>query len=71
MKVYKEVYGKDMEAAAIHAGLECGIIYNKMPGIDIVSMGPDMSDVHTVEEKLNIPSTLRVYKFLERIISDK
>jgi len=71
VKVYKEVYGKDMEAAAIHAGLECGIIYNKMPGIDIVSMGPDMSDVHTVEEKLNIPSTLRVYKFLERIISDK
>ncbi|HHX12049.1 MAG TPA: aminoacyl-histidine dipeptidase [Clostridiales bacterium] len=60
-----------MEVAAIHAGLECGIIYDKMPGIDIVSMGPDMSDVHTVEEKVSISSTLRVYKFLERIISDK
>lgn len=71
VKVYKEVNGKDMEVAAIHAGLECGIIYDKMPGIDIVSIGPDMSDVHTVEEKVNIPSTLRVYKFLERIISDK
>lgn len=71
VKGYKEVYGKDMEVAAIHAGLECGIIYNKMPGIDIVSMGPDMSDVHTVEEKVNISSTIRVYKFLEGIISDK
>lgn len=71
VKAYKEEYGKDMEVAAIHAGLECGIIYDKMPGIDIVSMGPDMSDVHTIEEKVSISSTIRVYKFLERIISEK
>lgn len=70
-KIYREMYGKDMKVAAIHAGLECGIIYDKMPGIDIVSIGPDMSGVHTVEERLNIPSTIRVYKFLERILSEK
>jgi dipeptidase D len=70
-KVYREMYGKDMEVAAIHAGLECGIIYEKMPGIDTVSIGPEMAGVHTVEEKLNIPSAIRVYKFLEQIISEK
>jgi dipeptidase D len=70
-KVYREMYGKDMEVAAIHAGLECGIIYEKMPGIDTVSIGPEMAGVHTVEEKLNILSAIRVYKFLEQIISEK
>lgn len=70
-RIYREMYGEDMKVAAIHAGLECGIIYDKMPGIDIVSIGPDMSGVHTVEERLNIPSAIRVYKFLERILSEK
>jgi dipeptidase D len=69
--VYRDMYGKDMEVAAIHAGLECGLLYKKMPGIDIVSIGPEMAGVHTVEEKLSISSAVRVYKFLERIISEK
>jgi dipeptidase D len=70
-RLYKEMYGKEMKVEAIHAGLECGLIAEKMPGIDIVSIGPDMSRVHTIEERLSISSTIRVYKFLERVIEEK
>lgn len=70
-KHYKEMYGKEMKVEAIHAGLECGLIAEKMPGIDIVSIGPDMSRVHTIDERLSISSTIRVYQFLERIIQQK
>lgn len=70
-KHYKEMYGKDMKVEAIHAGLECGLIAEKMPGIDIVSIGPEMSRVHTIDEKLSISSTVRVYQFLERIMEER
>ncbi|TAH68032.1 MAG: aminoacyl-histidine dipeptidase [Anaerolineaceae bacterium] len=70
-KHYKEMYGKEMKVEAIHAGLECGLIAEKMPGIDIVSIGPDMSRVHTIDERVSISSTIRVYQFLERIIEQK
>jgi len=70
-KHYKQMYGKEMKVEAIHAGLECGLIAEKMPGLDIVSIGPDMYRVHTIDEKLSISSAIRVYKFLERVIEDK
>lgn len=66
-----KLYGKDMKVEAIHAGLECGLISEKLPGIDIVSIGPDITSVHTIEEKVSVSSTIRVYQFLEKIISDK
>ena len=69
-KHYKKMYGKEMKIEAIHAGLECGLIAEKMPGIDIVSIGPDMSRVHTIDEKVSISSTIRVYQFLEQIIQE-
>lgn len=67
----KEMYGKEMKVEAIHAGLECGMIAEKMPHLDMVSIGPDMFDVHTVEERLSISSTIRVYKLLEKVVSEK
>lgn len=70
-KLHNELYGKDMKVEAIHAGLECGLISEKLPGIDIVSIGPDLQGVHTIEEKMSISSAVRVYQFLERIIGDK
>jgi dipeptidase D len=70
-KLYHEMIGKDLEIKAIHAGLECGLIYEKIPGIDIVSIGPDIYDVHTIEEKISISSAVRVYQFLERVIEEK
>ena len=69
--IYQEIYGEKMIVQAIHAGLECGLIYEKMPGIDIVSIGPDMSRVHTVDEKVSISSTIRVYQFLEKVLGKK
>lgn len=69
-KVYKEVYGREPELAAIHAGLECSFFAGKIPGINIVSLGPDMDDIHTPKEKLNISSTINVYKYLEKVIEN-
>ena len=54
---------------AIHAGLECGLLMEKMPGLDAVSMGPDMRDVHTPSERLNIDSTARTYAFLKEVLA--
>lgn len=70
-KISREMYGKDMIVEAIHAGLECGLISEKMPGLDIVSIGPDITGVHTIEEKIDISSAIRLYQFLERIVKDK
>jgi len=64
IEVFKEQYGKEPKVEAIHAGLECGIFVGKMPGLDCISLGPDLKDVHTVGEHLNIPSVQRVYAFV-------
>ncbi|MDF2538267.1 MAG: hypothetical protein K0S76_1288 [Herbinix sp.] len=70
-RIYKSIHGKEMKVEAIHAGLECGLIYEKMSDLDIVSIGPDVTGVHTIEEKISISSTIRVYEFLEKLISEK
>lgn len=70
-KLYTEMTGKEMKVEAIHAGLECGLINEKLPGIDIVSIGPDIFGVHTIEERISISSTIRVYQFLEMVIKEK
>ena len=67
-KVYEEQYGTKIKVEAIHAGLECGIIAEKMPGLDIVSFGPDIFDIHTPKEKLSISSTNRVYEFIISVL---
>ena len=48
-----------------HGGLECGLLAAKMPGLDAVSIGPEMSGIHTPDEKLNIPSVQRTWQFLK------
>lgn len=66
--VFKQEYGREPEIQAIHAGLECGIIAGKMPGIDIISLGPDMFDVHTPGERLSISSTKRVFDYVLKVL---
>ena len=61
---FKNVYGKDVKFDAIHAGLECGILSEKIEGLDCVSFGPQNYDIHTPQERLNIESTERVWNFL-------
>lgn len=68
--LYKEMYGKEPEIQAIHAGLECGLFAGKIPGLDCVSMGPDMKNIHTTEEELSISSTKRVWEFLIRLLEE-
>lgn len=64
-KVYKEQFGEDIEVAAIHAGLECGLFDEKFGGtIDMISIGPNMYDVHTPQEKISISSVERTYQLL-------
>ena len=67
-KVYKEEIGKEVKVEAIHAGLECGLISEKLPDLDIISVGPNMSGIHTVEEKLSIPSSIRLFKVIEKVL---
>lgn len=68
VEVYEEMYGQKPNVVAIHAGLECGLFYKKMEGLDCVSLGPDMKDIHTSEEILSISSTERVWKYLVKVL---
>lgn len=68
VEVYEEVYGEKPNVVAIHAGLECGLFYKKMEGLDCVSLGPNMKDIHTSEEVLDIASTERVWNYLVKVM---
>ena len=70
VKLYTEMYGKEPEVVAIHAGLECGLLGQKLPGLDCVSIGPQMHDIHTSREKLEIASTKRVWDFLCAVLKE-
>ena len=67
---YEQLTGKKPEVCAIHAGLECGLFAEKMPYLDMVSIGPDMQGIHTPEERLHISSTKRVYEYLLLVLKD-
>lgn len=66
---YKEMYGEDPKVITIHAGLECGLFLGKRPDLDCVSFGPDILDVHSVREKLDIASTERCYDYLKAVLA--
>lgn len=67
-EAYEDMYGKKPSIQAIHAGLECGLLSGKLPGLDCISLGPDMSGVHTTEEKLSISSTKRTWELLLEVL---
>ena len=71
VKVYREQYGKEPKIDVIHAGLECGILSSKVEGLDCISIGPDMSDVHTPDERISISSVARVWEFLKAVLAEK
>ena len=68
IETYRQMYGAEPQVVAIHAGLECGILSDKLPGLDCVSIGPNMLDIHTSREKLEIASTCRTWEFLLEIL---
>lgn len=61
LQAYKEQTGKEGTVFATHGGLECGLFSEAIPGLDCISFGPDLSDVHSVRESLSIESTARLY----------
>ena len=68
IRVFEKLYGHKPVVEAIHAGLECGLFSGKLPGLDCVSFGPDMQDIHTTRERLNIASAARTWKYLLAVL---
>jgi dipeptidase D len=68
VETYRQMYEKEPEVVAIHAGLECGLLSEKLPGLDCVSIGPEMHDIHTSRERLGIASTERVWNYLQEVL---
>lgn len=70
VKVYQELFGEEPKLTAIHAGLECGILSDKIPNLDCVSFGPTNYDIHTPKERLSISSTERYWNFLVKFLEE-
>ena len=68
-EVYKEMFGEEPVIQVMHAGLEGGILMGKDPNLDIVNFGPEMLNVHTPGERLNIESTARNWEFLKAVLT--
>jgi len=67
-EVFKEMFGKEPEIKAIHAGLETGVIGEKFPGMDMISIGPDVRNPHTPDEKVHIGSVEKFYRYVAKIL---
>lgn len=69
-RVYEQQTGKKPVVCGIHAGLECGIFASKLPGLDCVSFGPQMVDIHTTKEKLYVDSVQRSWELLKEVLKE-
>lgn len=67
---YKDIFGKDIEITTIHAGLECGIIKERVPEMDIISCGPIVLDLHSPEESMNIASFERFFTIIKNVLKN-
>ena len=66
----KELFGEDEKVRVIHAGLECGVIGAVYPDMDMVSFGPTLRSPHTPNERCNIPSVAKYYKFVTALLEN-
>lgn len=69
VEVYRETFHKEAEIGAVHAGLECGLFMDKIKDLDCISIGPNLKQVHSVNESMEIASVERVWKFLQNILA--
>ncbi|MBN1301428.1 MAG: aminoacyl-histidine dipeptidase [Melioribacteraceae bacterium] len=67
-KVYEEMYSKEPAVKAIHAGLECGLLGSKYPGLDMISFGPTIQGAHSPDERVNIADVEKFYELLKGIL---
>ena len=65
---FEALFGGKPRVEALHAGLECGLFLEKMPGLDMISFGPTLKDIHSPSERANIPSVARFWEFLTDIL---
>lgn len=70
VKVYQNMFGEKPAVKVIHAGLECGIFYEKIPDLDCISFGPDIMNIHTTEEALSISSVSRMWDYLLAVLKE-
>jgi len=63
-ETYQKLYGKEPSVKVMHAGLECGIIQGAYPDMDMISIGPDLQFPHSPDERVNIPTVEKVWKFI-------
>lgn len=70
VRVYRELTGEEPIVTAVHAGLECGLLSEKMDDADMISMGPNMFDVHTPNERVSISSVQRVWEYLKAVLKE-
>lgn len=70
VRVYERMYGKKPVVEAIHAGLECGLFAGKIEDLDAVSFGPDILDIHTPSERLDIASARRTYEYICEVLKE-
>ena len=69
-KAFASLFGREPHIKAIHAGLECGLIGEKLPGIDMVSMGPQIESPHSPDERVQISTVDRFYSLLKATLKD-
>jgi len=69
-KIFKDMYNKEPVVEAIHAGLECGIIGEKFPGMDMISIGPTIKYPHSPEEYVDIDTVDKTYKYVLKILEE-
>jgi len=70
VNVFRDLFGKEPELKAIHAGLECGILGDKYPGTEMISFGPTIEGAHSPDEKINIPTVEKFYNLLIAILKN-
>ena len=70
MAAYRQLTGKEGVVMATHGGLECGLLINKMPGLDAVSLGPELHDIHSPRERLGVASTGRMYELVCEVLKN-
>ena len=68
VEVFREQYGHEPRIEAIHAGVECGLLCGKLPGLDCVSIGPNLTEIHTPREKMSVSSVRRVWDFVLEVL---
>jgi dipeptidase D len=68
VKLYEDMTGNKAIVETMHAGVECGLLASKLEGLDAVSIGPEMYDIHTPKERLSIASTERIYNYVRKVI---